>query len=334
MAITVNGFSGQVRTAEPQTIGNLTLYPLFAAQGPDPQAAELQAPFYLLLEEALGSKTFEIGEISESGSVNTVIITNMTGQPVLILDGEEIVGAKQNRMVNATILVASGRETAIPVSCVERGRWHYNTDKFAKSDTIGYSTLRRQKSEQVNFSLHQHKSFAADQGAIWAEIDRTTVNLDTNAPTGALRDTYSSREDELNEMVKDLHYQPGQIGVAVYIKNRFACLDLFDNSATLAKLWSRLLKSYAVEALNTRGRAAAKPTPPAAAIIEAIDKSEYMTYTSVSLGRDLRVTGPGIVGAGLLIDDELIHLSIFPREESAAQVGDINSPHRRRRNIY
>ncbi len=59
-----------------------------------------------------------------------------------------------------------------------------------------------------------------------------------------------------------------------------------------------------------------------------------MTYPSVSLGRDLRVTGPGIVGAGLLIDDELIHLSIFPREENAVNVGDINSPHRRRRNIY
>ena len=40
----------------------------------------------------------------------------MTDRPVFILDGEEITEAKQNRMVNATILVAAERKTAVPVS--------------------------------------------------------------------------------------------------------------------------------------------------------------------------------------------------------------------------
>lgn len=135
-------------------------------------------------------------------------------------------------------------------------------------------------------------------------------------------------------MVKSFEHQPGQIGLAVYINNRFACLDLFAGSTTLAKLWPRLLKSYALEALTTRGRAPKEPKPTPAALISTIDQSEYVTYPSVSLGLDLRLNGPGIVGAGLLVDEKIVHLSVFPREENGTATGDINTPRRRRRNIY
>jgi hypothetical protein len=332
MTISVKDFSTRVRLGEPQRSGSLTLYPLFATAANAAEAGH-DKPAYLLLGEALDTGKFEIGEVSESGSVNTVIITNMTGLPVLILDGEEIVGAKQNRMVNATILVAAGSKTAVPVSCVERGRWHYESNKFEHSETFGYSSLRRQKAEQVQYSLHRDQSFAADQAAIWDEIDTCHLNLKTEAPTGALRDSYHSRADELNKMIEGLKHQPGQLGVMVYIKNRFACLDLFDQSETLAKLWSRLLKSYAIEALSARQRARKEPHPTPASVIGVIDKSEYMTYPSVSLGLDLRLNGPGIIGAGLLVDEKIVHLSVFPREENAADIGDINTPLRRRRNI-
>ena len=166
MALTIGNFAGQVRTGEPQTSGRLIIYPLFSAMvktGVDQQLLfdqklETHEPLtYLLLEDALDLGSFKIDEISESGSVNTVIITNMTGMPVLILDGEEIIGAKQNRMVNATILVAADKATEIPVSCVERGRWRHDTDKFGKSDAFGYSTLRRQKAAQVQFSLQEEQ---------------------------------------------------------------------------------------------------------------------------------------------------------------------------------
>ena len=135
-------------------------------------------------------------------------------------------------------------------------------------------------------------------------------------------------------MIKDLHHQPNQIGIAVYIKNRFTCLDLFNDSETLAKLWTRLLKSYAVEALTARGRSLKEPRPTPASLIKKIGESEYLTYSSVSLGHDLRLTGTDIIGAGLLVDEAIIHLSVFPREAEETAPGDINTPRRRRRNIY
>ncbi len=334
MAVNVKSFSSEVQLGKPQKRGSLTIYPIFAPDSQDQQESGAEPPDYLLLEEVLGLSTFEIGEVDESGDVNTVIINNMTGQPVLILDGEEIAGAKQNRMVNATILVATDCKTAVPVSCVEQGRWRYDTDKFQQSDTFGYSTLRRQKAEQVQRNLREEQSFAADQGAIWAEINKCDSTLHTDSPTAALSDTYRRRDSELNDMIDDLNHQPGQIGIAVYIKNRFTCLDLFSNSETLGKLWTRLLKSYAVEALTARGRSLKEPRPTPASLIKQIGQSEYLTYPSVSLGLDLRLSGTDIVGAGLLVDETIIHLSVFPRETEEATAGDINPPRRRRRNIY
>ena len=42
-------------------------------------------------------------------------VVNRAGRMVLILDGEELVGAKQNRIVNTTILVAAGVEIVIQI---------------------------------------------------------------------------------------------------------------------------------------------------------------------------------------------------------------------------
>ena len=53
--------------------------------------------------------------MSEAGSVPYLQAVNKGPWPVLIFDGEELVGAKQNRITNATILVGVGK-TVLPVS--------------------------------------------------------------------------------------------------------------------------------------------------------------------------------------------------------------------------
>jgi hypothetical protein len=63
-----------------------------------------EAP-YDTLDAALGRGTLHITEVSESGSVPEIKVLNRGRQPVLIIDGEELVGAKQNRTVNLSILV-------------------------------------------------------------------------------------------------------------------------------------------------------------------------------------------------------------------------------------
>jgi len=68
---------------------------------------------YITLGEALGTVSIEIREVSEGGSVPELRVVNRAGRMVLILDGEEL--AKQNRIVNTTILVAAGVEIVIQI---------------------------------------------------------------------------------------------------------------------------------------------------------------------------------------------------------------------------
>jgi hypothetical protein len=78
-------------------------------------------PDYLILEEALTQGMGEITEVSQGGSVPDLKLINQSTDKLLVVDGEELIGAKQNRIVNATFLIAGRTEITIPVSCVKDG---------------------------------------------------------------------------------------------------------------------------------------------------------------------------------------------------------------------
>ena len=74
------------------------------------------------------------------------------------LGGEELAGVKQNRIVNTTILVQGNATIVIPVSCVEHGRWSYDSPRFRSKERMMSSNLRAMKSEQVNYSIRSSKN--------------------------------------------------------------------------------------------------------------------------------------------------------------------------------
>ena len=100
-----------------KVFNNMAVIPLFTSINESPQ--------YLTLKEALEKRLLTITEVSQSGSVPELKVVNKAEIPVLLLDGEELAGAKQNRVLNTTILLKENSETIIPVSCTEQGRWAY-----------------------------------------------------------------------------------------------------------------------------------------------------------------------------------------------------------------
>src|SRR6266498_1481531 len=84
---------------------------------------------YVTLEEAL-PLGFRITEVDAAGSVPELLASNPLESPVLLYDGEELLGAKQNRILNVTVLLAAKSDTRIPVSCVEEGRWNARSAEF------------------------------------------------------------------------------------------------------------------------------------------------------------------------------------------------------------
>ena len=58
-----------------------------------------------------------------AASVRALVIENPTDLPLLVYEGEEVLGAQQNRTFDDSVLVASGEKLRVDVSCVEAGRW-------------------------------------------------------------------------------------------------------------------------------------------------------------------------------------------------------------------
>ena len=81
-----------------QSCKNLAVFPLVSDC-----ALDLD---YLTLDEALDEEAIDVVELDSEGSVPELKVVNKSETMILILDGEELVGAKQNRIVNTTILIA------------------------------------------------------------------------------------------------------------------------------------------------------------------------------------------------------------------------------------
>ena len=113
---------------EAQTYKNITILPLIA-----PADGTFQ---YRTLGEALATWDIAITEVSAAGSVPDLMVVNRANKSVLLIDGEELAGAKQNRVLNTSILIKEVSETKIPVSCTEQGRWSYASQAFSESGHV------------------------------------------------------------------------------------------------------------------------------------------------------------------------------------------------------
>jgi hypothetical protein len=148
----------EAKIGRKQSYRNLSIYPLLSGY-----TTGLE---YITLDEALVENLIEVVEVSEEGAVPELKVVNKSPCMILILDGEELVGAKQNRIVNSTILVEGKSNTLIPVSCVEQGRWAYESLAFSSEERLMAAQIRARKSEQVHRSMRRSEGFRSDQSAI------------------------------------------------------------------------------------------------------------------------------------------------------------------------
>lgn len=121
---------------------------------------------------------------------------------MLLLDGEELVGAKQNRVLNLTILVPANTEMTIPVSCVEAGRWQHRSESFVATDRTQFARGRALKLSQVTRSLYVSKTRSSDQRAIWREIDAKSQRMNVASPTAAMSAIYEDNQTKLDDFVR------------------------------------------------------------------------------------------------------------------------------------
>lgn len=110
---------------------------------------------YVTLDEALAAKEIEIAEFSETGQVPRIKTVNSSQRMVFLMAGEQLVGCKQNRVVNASIMVPARTEMPLHVTCVERGRWGYQSQRFSSAHTSSHYALRAMMADQGGSKLPQ-----------------------------------------------------------------------------------------------------------------------------------------------------------------------------------
>ena len=173
---------------------------------------------------------------------------------MLIVEGEELVGAKQNRIVNATFLVAGKTEIVIPVSCVEQGRWRYDSNEFSSSNKMMHASLRRNHQMDVQYSLRHGEGYRSNQGRIWEDISGKLDRMNVSAPTAAMADAYDSFENKLSDFLQAFALIEWQVGAVFAINGQILGLECFGCSDTFSRFFNKLVKSYALDALVEEDR--------------------------------------------------------------------------------
>ena len=249
----ISSYLSKLELGELQQFKNMGIIPLFTSVNYGLE--------YLTLKEALEKKLVVVTEVSHGGSVPDLKVTNKAEIPVLLLDGEEIVGAKQNRVLNTTILLKEESETIIPVSCTEQGRWSYVSEEFVDSHILASPNFRKIKASSVAESLEHSGKFESDQGVIWNKIEEMSTRAGVHSPTSAMRDVYKSKINELDEYLKAFKYVPRQRGLLVFINGEVTGFDIISLEAVYETLHPKLVKSYAMDAfLKKKGRVMSRPS--------------------------------------------------------------------------
>jgi hypothetical protein len=138
-------------------------------------------------------------------------------------DGEELIGAKHNRILNLTVLLGAGSTISVPVSCVERGRWSMQGTQFRSAGHVSGPELRRRKAQALRTGALAR---GAAQSEVWATVDQQLAMRDVASQTSANADGFKARAPEIRRAVDDFPIQPGQSGVIAALAGHGWSVDL------------------------------------------------------------------------------------------------------------
>lgn len=91
-----------------------------------------------------------------------LVAENHSESLLLLVEGQELIGAKQNRVLNTTVLIKPKSKVTIPVSCVEAGRWHFQSREMREGERLVPNLLRYKLKRGVYESLKKKIGHRSD----------------------------------------------------------------------------------------------------------------------------------------------------------------------------
>ena len=298
---------GSALVGDPVSYRALTIFPLFMETK--------SSVVYELADDAIADGQVTVEELDAEGSIPDLIVDNKAASPVLFIEGDELVGAKQNRILNATVLVAAESRTKIPVSCVEAGRWRHQSPSLHYSGGSSSPKLRHFLKKSVGSSLKSKQGHRSDQGGVWNEVQRQMSSLGSSSETGAMADTYRACQERIQEFQERLGYVDGASGLIAALGKRVVAADLFDKPSTCEKVWARLLTGTIMDALEDEETDGPVQAEAARELLDRMDGLNWEPGPTVGLGEELRAEeADGVYGSTLVVDNTVVHSSVMVGE--------------------
>lgn len=294
--IEMMSLGNDIELLNPQVHENLAIVPL---------KTEKSYIDILTLKKGLELELVEVKEC-ETSTVNTLIVKNNAITPLILIDGEEVVGGDQNRIVNSTILVDAESEMKIPVSCTEKGRWAYKSE-FKQSNYIANFNTRRAK----EYASRSHNSY---QDVIWSSINSLEVENNYASPTCAMEESYENLKIDHAKIIKEFKIEPGQNGVLIIVNGEIKGFEMFLNSEIYKEFHEKILKSYLIDSKVENKTFAINIDAAKDAIQKAFD-STFEKRDNIGLEKAFEFENDDGIGTLYSYKDNIIHLSYFTKLE-------------------
>jgi hypothetical protein len=302
------------RVLAPIRHGNLTVFPVVADSTHDTNE-------FLTLDEGLRSgdvvvteygnvqglrrRPGVVQEFPRSGAqVNTLVLVNNSKRPLILLAGEIVTGGKQDRVIGKDRIVpAESDPVDLSVFCVEPHRWTGPSEKFN-----AFAAPMAQPGVRAKAMADK------DQSKVWAAVGQTaeTVTVEASASEVAeLRGTSSYArvmqnkevqqkvesvaapiERDYRTLIQQLRDQKA-VGVVVAVNGEVIWADMFASTDLLQKYWPKLVRSYAAEAMVTRGKKHDADEKAAQAFLDDMEGRHQTVESEPGLYRHTEITGDG-----------------------------------------
>ncbi len=237
--IPIEGFA-QYALGEPITYGNLSLVPVLSVSL-DQSGSQRLKEEYVTLAEAHKNGWVEIHEVPGDEEVSRLEVKNLGPKPLLLLAGELLLGGKQDRVVAKDTVVPAGEIKAVPVFCVEQGRWEGSSKQFEGEGGI------------VPQSVRQRATFEG-QSDVWQEVAEFNTGAGasttgTSVRLGVGSEKVKSRvESDLPRFRAAFEDKGDVVGVVCVLNDKIESLELFGNAKLLQASLPSLLRGFLAEA--------------------------------------------------------------------------------------
>lgn len=277
---------------------------------------------YITLDEGLKSGVVKVTEKTQK-QVSELVITNLSGKPLFLQEGDRLVGGEQDRIVPSSMVVPpKTSKLELPAMCVEAGRWSAGATGSAFGAPASPSLAPREvrvaaKVEASQSRVWENVAKAKRAANAVAAAPMATTSLSETMDSGAIAKATDAAVKALGGLAKG---RTDAVGVAFAVNGIVEEANVYPNHGLLVKLYPRLLRSYAMEAATAPKKIAKTPAPAAVAKMMATGGTSVRKQ-ALPAGNSLGVYRTrSSVQMETVYDGSAVHQQ-FMRQEPAAPQG-------------